>query len=97
MECHDKAAAEHAVAADRFAHEIGAILKARCGALAAAERQPVGRRRIKHLFQNKLLVCYTLDALRRRLSRFVDASPAGTLLMYTDQPGANRSIVCSQA
>src|SRR5690349_1228456 len=36
-------AAEHAVAADRFAHEIVCFLKARCGALAAAERQTVRR------------------------------------------------------
>jgi hypothetical protein len=31
-----------AVAADRCAREIGGFLKARCGALAAAERQSVG-------------------------------------------------------
>jgi hypothetical protein len=34
--------AEHAVAADRFAREIGPFLKVISGALAAAERQPVG-------------------------------------------------------
>ncbi len=34
-------AAQPGIAADRFAREIVAILKARCGALAAAECQPV--------------------------------------------------------
>jgi len=37
----EAAAAEHGIAADRFAPEIGGILKASCGALAAAECQSV--------------------------------------------------------
>jgi hypothetical protein len=36
-------AAQPGIAADRFAREIVAILKAFSGALAAAERQTVGR------------------------------------------------------
>ena len=36
-------AAEHAYAADRFAREIVGFLKVVGGALAAADRQPVGR------------------------------------------------------
>ena len=35
--------AEHAYAADRFAREIVGFLKVIGGALAAADRQPVGR------------------------------------------------------
>jgi hypothetical protein len=35
--------AEHAYAADRFAREIGGFLKVVGGALAAADRQTVGR------------------------------------------------------
>ncbi len=39
---YDGAAAEHAVAADRFAREIVSILRSSYAALAAAERQSVG-------------------------------------------------------
>jgi hypothetical protein len=35
--------AQHGIAADRFAREIGGILKVSPSALAAAECQPVGR------------------------------------------------------
>jgi hypothetical protein len=40
-------AAQPGIAADRFAREIVRILKARCGALAAAECQPVGPQSIE--------------------------------------------------
>jgi hypothetical protein len=41
--CTDVRSGAWAVAADRFARKIEGFLKARCRALAAAERQSVGR------------------------------------------------------
>jgi hypothetical protein len=43
VECWYRPAAEQAVAADRFAREIVRFLKASPSALAAAERQALGR------------------------------------------------------
>jgi len=42
-------AAEQAVAADRFAREIVGFLKSSCSALAAAERQALGRAKPAHM------------------------------------------------
>jgi hypothetical protein len=43
IEIHNTATAQPGIAADRFAREIVGFMKARSGALAAAECQPVGR------------------------------------------------------
>jgi len=51
------APAQPAVPADRCAREIGGFLKARCGALAAAERQPVGPQPARCTRNAQVLFC----------------------------------------
>ena len=55
--------AEHGVAADRFAREIARFLKALPGALAAAERQTVGRLPISAHINR----CCTCDGLEYKI------------------------------
>ena len=52
----DDRVAEHAYAADRFAREIVGFLKVVGGALAAADRQPVGRLSIVSLPRSSTLL-----------------------------------------
>jgi hypothetical protein len=95
-----ESATEHAVAADRCAREIVPFLKRIGGALAAAERQPVGRVSCRRPARSRIVVSGGFAfgcraAPKERVARGVEARGAGCdSRQRLHKPKAYRSPWC---